>query len=221
MPTPLTPREAAALQRRLAKRVILRAPTGHRVRLVAGLDAAYAGGEVHAAAVLLRLPGLREVERAVVRAPLTFPYVPGLLSFREAPALLLALRRLRRRPDLLLVDGQGIAHPRRFGIACHVGLRAGIPAVGVAKSILVGAHAPLARPAGSRAPLLHRGERVGTAIRTRDGGRALLLSPGHLCGHADAVRWTLRCLAGHRLPEPTFLADRAAGLAAAEVRGAR
>ena len=214
----VTPREAAAIQRRLASRVVLRPPAGRRVRLVAGLDAAYAGGRVLAAAVLLRLPGLAEVERALVSLPASFPYVPGLLSFREAPALLRALRRLRSRPDLLLLDGHGVAHPRRFGIACHVGLLAGIPSVGVAKSLLVGEHDAPARAAGSRAPLRHRGESVGAALRTRDGGRPVLVSPGHLCDLRAAVRWTLRCVRGHRLPEPTFLADRAVGEAARAVR---
>jgi deoxyribonuclease V len=188
---------------------------------VAGLDAAYAGGRVLAAAVVLRLPGLREVDRAVVDLPVRFPYVPGLLSFREAPACLRALRRLRVRPDLLLVDGQGIAHPRRFGIASHLGLLAGIPAVGVAKSPLVGTHRAPRRAAGSWAPLVDRGETVGAALRTRDGASPLLVSPGHLCDLRAALRWTLRCAAGHRLPEPTFLADRAVGLAAAAMRTAR
>ena len=212
------PREAAAIQRRLAGRVVLRAPKGLRVRLVAGLDCAYAAGRVFAAAVVLRLPGLHEVERVLVEAPLGFPYVPGLLSFREAPALVKALRALRSAPDLLLVDGQGIAHPRRFGLACHVGLLAGVPTAGVAKSVLVGAFDPPPRPAGSSSPILHRGDRVGAAVRLRDGGCPVLVSPGHLCSVRDALRWTLRCAGGHRLPEPTYLADRVVGLAARAVR---
>ncbi len=214
----VTPREAAAIQRRLAGRVVLRAPPGHRLRLVAGLDCAYAGGRTFAAAVVLRLPGLREVERIIVSAPLSFPYVPGLLSFREAPACILALRRLRSLPDLLLVDGQGLAHPRRFGLACHLGLLAGIPAVGVAKSLLVGAFPPPSRPAGSSSPLVHRGEHLGSAVRLADGGNPVIVSPGHLCGVRDAVRWVVRCAGGHRLPEPTHRADRAVGEAADAAR---
>ena len=214
----VTPREAAAIQRRLAPRLVLRAPRGLRVRLVAGVDAAYAGGRVLAAAVVLRLPGLAEVERVVVSEPVRFPYVPGLLSFRESPALLRALRRLRVRPDLVLVDGHGVAHPRRFGIACHLGLWTGIPTVGVAKSLLVGEHAAPGRAAGSWAPLLHRGERLGVALRLRDGGAPVLVSPGHRADLRAAIRWTRRCAGGHRLPEPTFLADRAVGLAARAVR---
>jgi deoxyribonuclease V len=217
----VTPRQAAALQRRLAGRVVLRPPPGHRVRLVAGVDGAYAAGRVFAAAVVLRIPGLEEVERAVCSMPIPFPYVPGLLSFREAPAFARALRRLRTAPDLLLVDGQGLAHPRRLGIACHLGLLAGIPTVGVAKSVLVGEFRAPGRAAGSWTPLVHRGETVGAAIRLRDGGRPLLVSPGHLCDLRAARRWVLACAAGHRLPEPTHLADRAVGEAAAAVRRAR
>jgi deoxyribonuclease V len=217
----VTPREAAAIQRRLARRIVLRPPPGLRVRLVAGVDGAYAGGRVFAAAVVLRLPGLQEVERAVSSMRVPFPYVPGLLSFREAPAFARALRRLRTVPDLLLVDGQGLAHPRRMGIACHLGLLAGVPTVGVAKSVLVGEHAPPARPAGSWTPLVHRGETVGAALRLTDGGSPVLVSPGHLCDLRTAVRLVLACAAGHRLPEPTFLADRAVGEAADAVRRAR
>ena len=220
-PWAVTPREAVAIQRRLAGRVVLAPPPGRRVRLVAGLDGAYARGLAFAAAVVLRLPDLREVERVVVRGPVPFPYVPGLLSFREAPVFARALRRLRSAPDLLLVDGQGIAHPRRMGLACHVGLLAGIPTVGVAKSVLVGAFAPPALPAGSRTPLVHRGDAVGAALRLRDGGNPVFVSPGHLCDLRSAVRWVLACAAGHRLPEPTFLADRAVGEAARAARAAR
>jgi deoxyribonuclease V len=189
------------------------------VRLVCGLDGAYAGGRAFAAAVVLRLPGLGEVERSVASLPVPFPYVPGLLSFREAPAFALALRGLRTAPDLLLVDGQGIAHPRRMGLACHVGLLAGAPSIGVAKSVLVGAFEPPPRAAGSSSPLRHRGEVVGAAVRLRDGGGPVFVSPGHLCDLRWALRRVLACAAGHRLPEPVFLADRAAGEAAAEARG--
>jgi len=217
----LAPREAAALQRRLAARVVLAAPAGFRPRLVAGLDGAYAGGRVLAAAVVLRLPGLEEIERVLAGAPLRFPYVPGLLSFREAPAFLAALRRLRCRPDLLLVDGHGVAHPRRFGVASHLGLLSGIPSIGVAKSVLVGEHVPVPRAAGKAVPLVHRGETVGFAVRLRDGGRPVFVSPGHRVDARGALRLVLRLAAGHRLPEPTFLADRVVGQAAAAARRPR
>ncbi len=217
----VTPREAAAIQRRLAARIVLSPPPGRPVRRVAGLDCAYAAGRVFAAVVVLRLPGLRVEEQVVLSMPISFPYVPGLLSFREAPALARALRRLRRAPDLLLVDGHGLAHPRRMGLACHVGLLAGVPSVGVAKSILVGEFAPPPRPAGSWTPLVHRGATVGAALRLRDGGNPVLVSPGHLCDLASAIRWVSACAAGHRLPEPTFLADREVGLAADSARARR
>ena len=217
----VTPREAVAIQRRLAARVVLEPPPGHRVRTVAGLDCAFGAGRIFAAAVVLRLPGLVETERVVVSMRIPFPYIPGLLSFREAPALARALRRLSRAPDLLLVDGQGLAHPRRMGLACHVGLLAGIPTVGVAKSVLVGTYDPPPRPAGSWTPLLDRGETVGAALRLRDGGAPVFVSPGHLCALAAAVRWVTACAAGHRLPEPTFAADRAVGEAARAARARR
>lgn len=134
--------------------------------------------------------------------------MPGLLSFREVPVLLSVLRRLRSGFEAIMCDGHGVAHPRRFGLASHLGIIVGKPAIGCAKSRLCGEHGPLAQARGSRVELMHRDERVGLVLRTRTGVRGVYVSAGHLCTHADAARWTLACGAGYRLPEPTRLADR-------------
>lgn len=210
----LKPSEAIAVQRRLAVRVRCVRPAGE-LRLAAGLDAAFPGGTRCAAAVVLWDVRSRcVVEQHVISRPLTFPYIPGLLSFREAPALLAALKKLSTTPDVLVCDGQGLAHPRRFGIACHVGILAGIPAIGCAKSILVGTHGPLGRRRGSRAALVDRGERVGTVLRTRDGVNPVYVSVGHKITLPEAEALLLRCGAGFRIPEPTRLADHLVGMAA-------
>ena len=194
---------AARLQARLRKRLRLRPPR-RRVRWVTGADVAYDArrDRLFAAVVTCRLPHLDLVEISSSQGHASFPYVPGFLSFREAPLVLRAVRRLRRRPDLLLCDGQGLAHPRRFGLACHLGLLLGLPSIGVAKSILVGEHRPPGERRGSRAALRDRGEIVGAALRTRDGVRPVYVSPGHLCDLAWAVRRVLACCRGYRLPEP-------------------
>jgi deoxyribonuclease V len=212
----LTPKRAVEVQRALAARVS-RSPRRRRADTFAGVDCAFSpdGERCLAAAVLWRADeGV--VEERIASRPLRFPYVPGLLSFREAPAMLAALRALRREPDALLVDGQGLAHPRRFGIACHLGVLCGIPTVGVAKSRLCGEHREPASRRGSRAALLHDGERVGTVLRTRDGVRPLYVSIGHQVDLPTAERWVLDAGAGYRLPEPTRLADRAVARAKRE-----
>ncbi|HUD70367.1 MAG TPA: deoxyribonuclease V [Dongiaceae bacterium] len=211
-PWPRDPAAARALQAALAERVSLRGAP-RRVTRVAGADVAFMPGGTHlvAAVVVLDFPRLLPVESAVVRRRVRFPYVPGLLSFREAPAILAAFERLRSRPDLLLCDGQGIAHPRRLGLASHLGLLLGIPTVGCAKSRLVGAHAEPGLRRGHRAPLLFGGRQVGWVLRTCDRVRPLYVSPGHRMSLAAAAAWTLACGAGFRLPEPTRLADRLVG----------
>jgi deoxyribonuclease V len=178
-------------------------------RLVAGADVAYSSerGRCYAAVVLLRLPELEVVEQASAERPITFPYVPGLLSFREGPALLAAFARLGQRPDLIVFDGQGFAHPRRFGLACHLGYLLDIPSIGCAKSILVGKHQGLGKRAGSFAWLTHQGERVGAAVRTREGVRPVYVSPGYRVGFATAVKLALMLARKFRVPEPTRLAD--------------
>jgi deoxyribonuclease V len=180
------------------------------VRYVAGIDAAYdlTGRECLAAAVLWDLDAQEVLEVVVARRRLTFPYVPGLLSFREAPAVLAALRKLRRSPHAVICDGHGLAHPRRFGLACHVGVIVDLPTVGCAKSRLVGSHREPGRRRGARVPLVHRDQTVGAVLRTRDNTRPVFVSAGHRIDVDSAVHLVMACGAGYRLPEPTRLADR-------------
>ncbi len=205
----VTPREAREIQESLRGRVSRRNRLGG-VRYVAGLDVAFEQRKTVArgAVVLLSLPTLEVVESHIARLPLVFPYVPGLLSFREVPVLLEALRRLSRRPDLLLCDGQGFAHPRRFGLACHLGVLTELPAVGVAKSRLIGEHGPVPEDRGAWTDLTDRGERIGAVLRSRPGVRPLYVSSGHRIDLPTAVRYVMRCATRYRLPEPTRLADR-------------
>jgi len=159
---------------------------------------------------VLSFPGLVLQEYAIARRATVFPYIPGLLSFREIPAVLDALQQLRRLPDLLLCDGQGLAHPRRFGIACHLGVLTDLPAIGVAKSRLVGTHGPLADDKGSRQVLYDKGEIIGSVLRTRRGVRPLYISVGHRISLETAVDYVLRCTTRYRLPETTRAAHKLA-----------
>ncbi len=206
---PKTPAEARALQEDLRNRVIAEDRLGP-VRLLAGVDAGYdlRRGMTRAVAVSMEADGL--VLRHAVRAerPTDFPYVPGLLSFREAPAILAALDRLPERPDLLLVDGQGRAHPRRFGLACHLGVLADLPTIGVAKSRLVGTHDEPGEARGARSPLLHKGEMIGVVLRTRARVRPVFVSVGHRISLETAVELVLAAAPRYRLPEPIREADR-------------
>jgi len=205
--------EAIDTQRRLASQVICSGGPAE-VRTVAGVDIAVLEKGSHApargAVVVLSYPELEVLEQSVVEAEVTFPYVPGLLSFRETPVLLEPLSRVRK-PDLLLVDGQGFAHPRRFGLACHLGLLLDVPAIGCAKSRLLGEHDAPDTAAGSQAPLRDGGEVIGAVLRTRDAVKPIFVSVGHRIGLMEATEWVLRCCRGLRLPEPTRLAHHAAG----------
>ncbi len=202
----LSPRAAIRLQERLRRRLVLRG--GPRApRWIAAADASFDERFVYGVAVLWDAKRGEIVEVRCARRPLTFPYVPGLLSFREAPALLDAFRKLSGRPDLVLADGQGIAHPRGFGVACHLGLLLDLPTVGVAKSLLVGEHGALAARAGSSAPLLFRGAQVGWALRSRTGVKPVFVSPGHRVGLSAALRLVRRIRGGFRLPGPIRAAD--------------
>jgi deoxyribonuclease V len=205
----LTPAEGIALQKRLAGQVRVE-PLAGEVRTIAGVDCAFAagGGEILAAAVLLDAESMETLASAHVRRACTFPYVPGLLSFREAPAVLDAVGKLPRRPDLLMCDGQGRAHPRGVGLACHVGLWLDLPTIGVAKSRLCGEHREPGRTRGCRTQLGLAGEVIGAVVRTRTGVKPLYVSVGHRITLPEAIRWTLRCARGVRLPEPTRRADR-------------
>jgi deoxyribonuclease V len=204
----LTPRAAIRLQERLRDRVVLWDRVG-RVRLVAGADLAFdpVSNIAFAGVIVYQLPQLEEVERQTASRELRFPYVPGLLSFRESPVLLAAFRRLQTEPDVILIDGHGLAHPRRFGIACHLGVLLEKPTIGCAKSLLVGEYPALGPTAGSTAPLVHQGEQVGTALRTRDGVKPIYVTQGHRVSLATAVRLVQACVDGFRIPKPTREAD--------------
>lgn len=208
---PKTVAQARAIQQSLRHRVItrdrLRVP-----RRVAGIDVGFEqdGSITRAAVVVLDFPSLEPVEHAVVRRKTRFPYVPGYLSFREAPAALAALRRLRRDPDLIVCDGQGFAHPRRFGLACHLGLLANLPSIGVAKSRLIGEHAMLGSRRGEWVPLVDDGERIGAVLRTRTGVRPVYVSVGYRISLETAIDYVLGCTTRYRLPETTRQAHRLA-----------
>jgi len=210
-PWDVSPKEAAAIQERLSKAVVTADDLGP-VRTVAGVDIGFLEENTitRAAVVVLSFPDLQLLDQAVVHRPTSFPYVPGLLSFREAPSALDALSQLSVRPDLLLCDGQGRAHPRRFGLACHLGLLSDIPAIGVAKSRLVGEHQGVGEERGSRQPLMLDGEIIGTVLRTRTGIKPLYISIGHRISLETAVDYVLRCAPKYRLPETTRQADKLA-----------
>jgi deoxyribonuclease V len=224
--------EARAIQESLRDKVVACDRFG-KISTVAGIDVGFEkrGTVTRAAVVVLDFPGLAPVEQAVARQPTRFPYVPGYLSFREAPAVLAALKKLRTRPDLLLCDGQGLAHPRRFGLACHLGLLLDIPSIGVAKSRLIGVHAEVPDAKGawvplldhpSSPPLLPRGEGgepsalrahpeiIGVVLRTRVGVKPVYVSVGHRVSLATAIDYVMRCTTRYRLPETTRHAHRLA-----------
>lgn len=204
----LTPREAVAQQKRMRSRLVVRGGP-RRPRKIAGADVAYdkASARCFAAVVVMRTATMEVIEEATAESKLSFPYVPGLLTFREGPALLAAFAKLHHRPDLVMFDGHGLAHPRRFGLASHMGYILDIPSIGCAKSVLVGEHAKLGAQAGNFAWLVDRGERVGAALRTRAGVRPIYVSPGHRIGFRAALRLALAAVTKYRLPEPTRLAD--------------
>ncbi|MBP8950680.1 MAG: deoxyribonuclease V [Candidatus Promineofilum sp.] len=208
-PWPTTPREAIALQESLRGRVIERNTLGD-VRLVAGTDVGFEDGgqTTRAAVVLLSFPDLALVASRIARRPTSFPYVPGLLAFRELPAVLEALGSLDDQPDLLLCDGHGRIHPRRFGLACHMGVATGIPTIGVGKSHYLGQYEPPGPNRGDWNPVIDRGEVVGATVRTRLNVRPIYVSVGHGVDLASAVAYTLRCVTRYRLPEPTRLAHQ-------------
>ena len=207
----IPPREARALQERLAAEV-LETDEALPPRLVAGIDIGFeSGGRVTRAAVaVLALPGLELVESALARRPTDYPYVPGLLSFREIPAALVALASLRTTPDLLVADGQGRAHPRRFGLASHLGWLIDRPTIGAAKSRLTGDATAPASGRGHTSPLIDRGEVIGAVVRTRDGVAPLYVSVGHRVSLARAIEITLDLTPRFRLPETTRSAHRLA-----------
>ena len=208
----VSPAQALDLQRRLAAQVF-RSGEVTLPRFIAGVDisAPKASGVATGAVVVLNYPELRLVETKVVQGKLDFPYIPGLLSFRESPLTLAAFEALSINPDLILVDGQGIAHPRRFGLASHLGLFLNRPTIGCAKSLLCGSHEVPGEKPGSYAEVVDRGETIGAALRTRLGVKPIYVSIGHKIDLQTAVDWVLECCRGYRLPEPSRLAHLAAG----------
>jgi deoxyribonuclease V len=207
----VSPQEAIAIQEQLRHAVELEDRFGPLQR-VAGVDVGFeAGGSLTRAAVaVLSFPALELVESAVARRPTSFPYIPGLLSFREAPAVLQALEQLSNPPDLLVCDGHGFAHPRRCGLACHLGLLADLPSIGIAKSRLIGEFAPPGPERGDWQPLVDQAEVVGAALRTRPGTKPVFVSTGHRVSLPAAIELALRCTGRFRIPEPTRQAHRLA-----------
>ncbi|NVJ04245.1 endonuclease V [Myxococcus sp. AM001] len=206
----VTPSEAVELQRRLREQLVLRPPPGLKVERIAGADISTEKGNDtgFGGLVVLDVETLAPVAQAGAAVTLHFPYVPGLLSFRELPIIAAAWERLTVRPDVVIFDGHGTAHPRRMGIACHGGLLFGVPSIGCAKSLLVGTHGPLGEARGSTAPLMHKGEVVGMAVRTRKGVQPVYVSPGHLMDLPTAVEWVLKVSPKYREPETTRHAHR-------------
>ena len=203
---------AVELQRRLATQVS-RSGMVSEPRFIAGVDvsASRAQGTAVGAVVVLEYPGFAVVEVKIINGRVNFPYMPGLLSFRESPLILQACEELSITPDLFLVDGQGVAHPRRFGLASHLGLFLDAPTIGCAKSRLCGRHEVPGVEPGSYADLVDEGETIGVALRTKPGTNPLYVSTGHRIDLQGAIHWVLECCRGYRLPEPTRLAHQAAG----------
>lgn len=204
----VTPREAARIQLRLRKRLELN-DRFTRIETVAGADVALdlRRGQAIAGVIVYRFPEMAELERVWAKRRITFPYVPGLLSFREIPVLLKAFARLCHAPDLIFCDGHGYAHPRRFGIACHLGVLLDRPTIGCAKSILVGTAEEPPRRAGSWAPLTDEDEVVGVVLRTREGVKPVYISQGHRISLERAIEFGRATTDGYRIPRPTREAD--------------
>jgi deoxyribonuclease V len=211
-PWNLSTAEARNIQLQLKEKVIRQDRFGKNIRRVAGVDVGFEknGTVTRAAVATLTFPQLELYEYAIARRQTEFPYIPGFLSFREIPAVLDALGKLKQLPDMLLCDGQGLAHPRRFGIACHLGVLTDIPAIGVAKSRLLGTHAPVPEEKGGYALLMDGEEEIGAVLRTRSGVNPIYVSIGHRICLPSAIAMVLQCVSKYRLPETTRWADRIA-----------
>jgi deoxyribonuclease V len=209
---PTTVEEAITIQETLQNQVITIDVLKEPIKYVAGVDMGFLedGTMSRAAVAVLSFPDLQVVETSLAYRPTTFPYIPGFLSFREIPALLDALEKIQTIPDIILCDGQGIAHPRRFGIACHLGLIVDIPTIGVAKSLFIGKYEELPEAKGSWQPLIHKKETIGAVLRTRTGVKPLYVSSGHRISLPTAIDYVLRCTPKYRLPETTRIADKLA-----------
>lgn len=207
----LSENEALDLQRQLVSRVERNDRLGE-IRTVAGVDVAYDkhSARLVAAAVVLNAASLTVIEQATAEDVVQFPYIPGLFSFRELPPIAMALQRLKITPDLIVCDGQGIAHPRRFGLACHVGVLFDVPVIGCSKTLLLGTHEAVGSKRGDYAPLIDNGEKVGCALRTQNGIKPVYVSTGHRISLPTACEWVLRLCNKYRLPETTRHADQLA-----------
>lgn len=208
----LSPRDAIELQKQLAFEVIPNDKFNEPVKTVAGIDLGYdlKTNTSRAVVVILSFPGLELIEKSEAILPIQFPYISGLLSFREIPVAIKALEKLKITPDLVLCDGQGIAHPRRLGIASHLGIIADLPTIGVAKSRLVGTFENLGETRGSASPLIYKNRQLGVALRTKDKVQPVYVSIGHRIGLESAIKYVLQCTTKYRLPETTRLADKLA-----------
>ncbi len=211
-PWNVSPAQARRIQESLRVRVIREDRFKREISTVGGVDVGFEdqGKIARAAVVVLSLPDLQLIEQAIAYQPTLFPYVPGLLSFREIPTVLAALKRLEITPDLLLCDGQGIAHPRRFGLACHLGVLTNLPTIGVAKTRLIGTFSGLSEERGSYVPLIDKEEQIGVVLRTRYGIKPVFVSIGHRISLNSAVNYVMACTPRYRLPETTRWADRIA-----------
>lgn len=208
-----SPQQAMEIQRELAARVIERDELGE-VRFVAGVDVGFEGEDnktSRAAVVVLKFPELTPIDYTIARLPVTFPYIPGLLAFREIPVVLNALEKLSTEPDVFIVDGHGRAHPRRLGIASHLGVLIDRPTIGCAKSILCGKAVEPKDQVGAWSPLIDHEEKIGVALRMRKGTTPVYVSIGHRVTLDRAIQLVLRCSKGYRLPETTRYAHRMAG----------
>ncbi|WP_185958415.1 deoxyribonuclease V [Fodinibius sediminis] len=209
----IAPEDAVQLQRSLRACISITA-LGREVATVGGADISYnrGSGLMHAAMVVLELPGLRPVAYSLASDETSFPYIPGLLAFREMPALMKAWSQLRAKPDVLMLDGHGLAHPRRMGIATHFGIEADQPTIGCAKNILTGTHGELGVRKGEQADLMDGEEKVGIALRSRTNVNPVYVSPGHRCSFEDAYRIVMQSLTKYKLPRTTRLAHRWANM---------
>ena len=214
----VSPSQAIDLQKRLAAD-ISRENTSLQPRLIAGVDISVRRGRETATGsiVVMTYPGLEIVETRVAQGRLDFPYIPGLLSFREIPLTLAAFNMLKVIPDLIFVDGQGIAHPRRIGIASHLGLILDIPTIGCAKSLLCGKYEEPGEKPGSHTAIIDKGETIGAALRTRQGVKPVFVSIGHKIDLPTAIKWVEKCCRGYRLPEPARMAHQAAKNSSASI----
>jgi deoxyribonuclease V len=206
-----TVEEAEEIQRQLCTQIV-KEDCFSTINYVAGVDVGFEDNYAitKAAIAVLTYPNLELVETAIASIPTTFPYIPGFLSFREVPAILEAIRQIKIEPDLILCDGQGLAHPRRFGLACHLGLWLDLPTIGVAKSLLIGKHEELPLTKGSWKPLIDKGETVGVVLRSRNNVKPLYVSIGHKISLPSAINYANGCLTKYRLPETTRWADKLA-----------